>query len=207
MTYHIFKANDQNVIGAATPIIKAAERSEFTNAVALLQAVTDLRNAADAEAQSRGEIAYQQGLARGYADAEAKVAKLIQDMAERFEEVCDQRRSDVADAALAATKAIIGALDNADVTKRLVTQALVRVDNGAPLVIEVAPAMASHIVEHVALLPHVKVEAVDALGPLDCIFQTNTGRVLAGLDLQITALGDRWGVNPANVEPEMASAT
>jgi flagellar biosynthesis/type III secretory pathway protein FliH len=207
VTYHIFKANDHAVIGTSTPIIKAAERSEFTSAVALLQAITELRNATESQAQSRGETAYQEGLARGYADAEQKVAKLIQDMAERFEMICEQRRSDVADAALAATKAIIGSLDKADVTKRLVTQALLRVDNGAPLVIEVAPAMASHIVNYVAHLPHVRVEAVDGLGPLDCIFQTSSGRVLAGLDLQIAALGNRWGVNPTNVEPEMAAAT
>jgi flagellar biosynthesis/type III secretory pathway protein FliH len=206
VTYHIFKANSHSAIGATTPIIKSNERVEFTNAVSLLQAVADLKNATETEAEARCVAAYNDGLARGYAEAQSQVAKLLEDMAARFERVCEERRSDVADAALAATKAIIGSLDNVDVAKRLVSQALVRVDNGAPLVIEVSPMIAPQIADHVSHLAHVKIEAVEGLGPLDCVFQTTTGRVLAGLDLQIAALGDRWGVNAADTEPEMAAA-
>jgi type III secretion protein L len=204
MIYHIFNVGGQAVIGTETPLIKASERSEFTSAVSLLQAITELRTAAEAEAKTRAETAYQDGLAQGYAEAQAQVAKLIKNMAERFEAVCEERRADVADAALAATRAIIGGFDDSDVAKRLVDQALVRIDNGSALVIEVAPAMQPLIASHVAHLAHIRVESVDALGPLDCVFQTKTGRILAGLDLQIAALGDRWGVNPATAEPALA---
>jgi flagellar biosynthesis/type III secretory pathway protein FliH len=204
MTYHIFKADDQAMIGANTSIIKSSERSEFTSAVDLLQAITDLRAAGEAQAKSSADTGYQEGLARGYSEAQEQVAKLIEDMATRFETVCEERRADVADAALAATKAIIGALDNVEVTKRLVNQALVRIDNGGALTIEVAPAMQPQIAKHVAHLAHVQVEAVEGLGNLDCVFQTKTGRILAGLDLQISALGDRWGVTPATPEPALA---
>ncbi len=204
MTYHIFNIGNKAVIGADTPLIKASERSEFTSAVTLLQAITELRTAAEAEAKSSAETGYHDGLAHGYAEAQAQVAKLIENMAERFETVCEERRVDVADAALAATRAIIGGLDDNDVAKRLVNQALIRIDNGSALVIEVAPAMQPLIAAHVAHLAHVRVESVDTLGPLDCVFQTKTGRILAGLDLQIAALGDRWGVNPAPAEPALA---
>jgi flagellar biosynthesis/type III secretory pathway protein FliH len=204
MTYHIFSVCGQTVIGTETPLIKAGERSEFASAVLLLQAITELRTEAEAEAKDRSETAYQEGLTQGYAEAQAQVAKLIENMAERFEAVCEERRADVADAALAATRAIIGGLDDSDVAKRLVNQALARIDNGSALVIEVAPAMQPLIGAHVAHLTHVRVEAVDALGPLDCVFQTKTGRILAGLDLQIAALGDRWGVNPAATEQVLA---
>ena len=204
MTYHIFKAGGQTVIGADVPLIKASERSEFTNAVDLLQAITDLRVVAEAEALNRSETAHEEGLSRGYAEAQAQIAKLIENMTERFEAVCEERRADVADAALAATRAIIGALDDVDVAKRLVNQALVRIDNGGALTIEVAPAMQPHISAHVAHLAHVRVEAVEGLGPLDCVFQTKTGKILAGLDVQILALGDRWGVNRPATEPALA---
>jgi flagellar biosynthesis/type III secretory pathway protein FliH len=204
MTYHIFKAGDHTMIGADTAVIKASERSEFTSAIALLQAITDLRTASEAQAKGLSETGYQEGIARGYAEAQEQVAKLIGNMAERFEAVCEERRADVADAALAATKAIIGTLDDVDVAKRLVSQALARIDNGSALTIEVAPAMYAQIVKHVAHLSHVRVEAVEGLGSLDCVFQTKTGRILAGLDLQISALGDRWGVNPTTPEPALA---
>jgi flagellar biosynthesis/type III secretory pathway protein FliH len=204
MTYHIFKAGDHVMIGADTALIKASERCEFTNAVDLLQAVTDLRIAAEAQAQIRSDTAYQDGLSRGYSEAQEQVAKLIENIAERFEAVCEERRADVADAALAATRAIIGALDDVDVAKRLVNQALVRIDNGGALIIEVAPAMHPVIAAHTAHLAHVRVEPVEGLGPLECVFQTKKGRILAGLDLQISALGDRWGVNPVATEPALA---
>jgi flagellar biosynthesis/type III secretory pathway protein FliH len=204
MTYHIFKAGDQAMIATNAPLIKASERSEFTSAVALLQAITDLRIASEAQAKGLSETGYQEGMARGYTEAQEQVAKLIENMADRFEAVCEERRADVADAALAATKAIIGTLDDVDVAKRLVSQALARIDNGSALTIEVAPAMHARIVEHVAHLAHVRVEAVEGLGSLDCVFQTKTGRILAGLDLQISALGDRWGVNPVAPEPALA---
>jgi flagellar biosynthesis/type III secretory pathway protein FliH len=203
MTYHIFKAGDYAAIGTTTPLIKASERSEFTSAVVLLQAITALRTEAETQAKQRSETGYQEGMARGYAEAQEQVAKLIEDMATRFEAICEERRADVADAALAATKAIIGSLDDVDVAKRLVNQALVRIDNGGALTIEVAPVMHAQIAAHVAHLAHVKVEAVEGLGPLDCVFQTKTGRILAGLDLQIAALGDRWGVNHAPQEPAL----
>lgn len=204
MSYHIFNSGDQTtMIGVATPIIKASQRHEFASAVELLRAVTDLKIAAEAETHTRLEAGYAEGMARGYAEAQEQVAKLIEDMAKRFEAICEERRSDVADAALAATKAIIGALDDTDIAKRLVTQALARIDNGGALTIEVAPAMQPSIADHVAHLAHVKVEAVEELGALDCIFQTRTGRVLAGLDVQLSALGDRWGVTPATAEPAL----
>ena len=204
MTYHIFKTGDDAAIGAATPLIKASERSEFVSAVALLKAIAELRTAAETEAKGRSETGYQEGMARGYAEAQEQVAKLVEDMATRFEAICEERRADVADTALAATKAIIGTLDDVDVAKRLVNQALARIDNGGVLTIEVAPAMHAQIAAHVSHLAHVKVEAAEGLGPLDCVFQTKTGRILAGLDLQIAALGDRWGINHAPKEPALA---
>lgn len=194
MTYHVFMAQDHMMIGTASPLIKSDERSEFTSAIALMDAVSALRNAAEAEAQTRHDEAYEVGLAKGYSEAQAQIAKLIEDMSERFEAVCAERRADIAEAALAATKSIIGKLDDVDVTKRLVSQALVRIDNNMPLTIEVAPTMSVHIAEHVAHLSHVRVEPVEGLAALDCVFQTQKGRILAGLDLQITALGERWGV-------------
>jgi flagellar biosynthesis/type III secretory pathway protein FliH len=204
MTYYIFRAGDHAMIGADTPLIKANERDEFMSAIDLLEALTTLRTQAEAEAKTRIETAYQEGMAQGYAEAQAQVAKQIEDMAARFEAICEERRADVADAALAATKAIIGALDDVDVTKRLVNQALARIDNGSALTIEVAPTMRDQIAEYVAHLSHVRVEAVEGLGALDCIFQTRSGRILAGLDVQMAALGDRWGVAPADSEAALA---
>ena len=201
MTYHIFTANDQKMIGTSSSLIKASERSEFTNAVALMEGVSALHNAAETQAQQQRSSGYEDGLAKGYAEAQAQVASSIEGFAERFEAVCAERRADVAEAALAATKAIIGALDDVDVAKRLVSQALVRIDTAAPLTIEVSPAMSAHIVDHVSHLSHVRVEAVAKLGALDCVFQTQKGRIIAGLDVQTAGLGERWGVeNPASVE-------
>lgn len=204
MTYYIFKAGDQSLIGLDNPIIKAGERSDFISAITLLSEISSLHAAAETTIKEHYEIGYKEGMAKGYTDGQQQVAKLIQSIAERFEAICEERFGDIADAALAATKAIIGTFDDTELVKRLVIQALARIDNGGALTIEVAPAMQSKIAEHFAHLAHVKVKAVDELGALDCVFQTKTGKILAGLDLQISALSDRWGVAPIVQEPQLA---
>lgn len=193
MSYHIFGLGEQTALAVSAPIVKAYEREDFLRAVELVAAANTLATQTAADAKARGEAGYQEGYSQGLADANAHIAASIADLSARFETLCAARSNDVAEAALAATRAIIGSFDNEMVIKGLVTQAINRIDTSAPLNIEVAPDVATQLVAHVAHLDTVSVEANAALAPLDCILRTPTGRILAGLELQLSALADRWG--------------
>jgi type III secretion protein L len=197
MTYHMIIANDRAMMGTSTPLIKARERQAFTDATDMLVATHALYETAQTEIDSARADAFAQGFAAGRAVALDHVEALIVEAATQINTACTERREDIASAALAATQAIIGEVDAGEVAVRLVARALSRIESQDVLSIEVAPAMHERVAASVAEMTHVNVVANTALGPLDCTFLTEKGRVIAGLDVQIAALAQRWGVAPA----------
>jgi flagellar biosynthesis/type III secretory pathway protein FliH len=194
MTYHMIITSDRAMMGSSTPLIKASERIAFCSAADMLVATQDLHSAAQAEIDAARAAAFDAGFAAGRAAALDHVAGLITQAAAQINTACTERREDIASAALAATRAIIGDIGDEQVARALVTRALSRIESHAPVTIDVAPAMYDRIAQTVAHLPHVSVAANAALGALDCTFLTENGRVIAGLDVQMTALAQRWGV-------------
>jgi flagellar biosynthesis/type III secretory pathway protein FliH len=195
MTFFLLPLDDRHVIASSSPVIKASERLEFESPVALLAALNNQSAVAAAAVAASESAAYETGYARGMADAEAKMASVIAELVKRYDLQSIDRRNDIADAALGATRAILGTFDQVDILRRLILQALDRIDNGAPMTIEVAPAMAKALDGEFDRFGNVRIEAVDGMDPLDCIFQMPSGRVLAGLELQLSALAERWGVS------------
>lgn len=194
MTYFLLPLGDRHAIACSSPVIKASERLEFESSVELL-ATLNSRNAEAADALKASERAgYDAGFAQGMQDAETKLASVIAELMKRFNLQSSERRNDIADAALGATRAIIGTFDRVEILRRLILQALDRVDTGAPMTIEVAPSMATALDGEFDRFSNVRVQAVDGMDPLDCIFEMPSGRVLAGLELQMSALAERWGV-------------
>lgn len=202
MTYFILPLGDRHLIACSSPVIKASERLEFESAVDLLAALNN-RSADAADALQASERAgYDAGFARGIEDAEAKLESVIVELTKRFDLQSSDRRNDIADAALGATRAIIGTFDNVEILRRLILQALDRIDTGAPMTIEVAPTMANALDGEFDRFSNVRIEAVDGMDPLDCIFEMPSGRVLAGLELQMSALAERWGVSAPSAVAE-----
>lgn len=202
MTYFLLPLGDRHLIASASPVIKADERLEFESAIDLLTALNNRKADAAAAIKASEQAAYDAGFAQGLADAQTKLASVIADLTERFDLECNNRRHDIADAALGATRAIIGSFDHVEILRRLVVQALDRIDNKAPMTIEVAPAMAKALDGKFDQFDNVRIAAVDGMDTLDCIFQMPSGRILAGLELQMSALAERWGVNSTETVAE-----
>ena len=77
---------------------------------------------------------------------------------------------------------------------RLALHAVARVPADERTVVACAPGIAARIGEALAGREGVSVEARDGLGPLQVEIASGSGRVVAGLDVQLAALAERWGV-------------
>jgi flagellar biosynthesis/type III secretory pathway protein FliH len=181
-------------IATRTRLVKAQDRAAFTEAVTLLEAVRHEKSRAAAEITAARDSAYQSGYQDGLTKAEAAIADAIATLTAEFEKFSEDRKADVANAAFAATKAIIDATPKDEALAGLVDASLARLDGEQPITLEVAPDMAEKLSSHVADKTHVKVKASDALGPLDCLIHNAQGRIVANASVQLAALAERWGV-------------
>ena len=115
-----------------------------------------------------------------------------------------ERRASIADAAMAAVRMMIGDLGAGDIVPGLAERALDRMGEDSRYSVEVAPSHVEAVTARLAGREGVAVEANPALGPLDCVVRTSTGRVIANLDTQIETLAQRWGVGeaaPSDIAP------
>ncbi len=194
MTFHLILDADTPAIAVGKTIIKANERANFREAVDLLTEVRALRAAsADHVEQARSD-AYTTGYAAGMAQAEAQIETMLTAITRQFEQFSTDRREDIARAAYAAVRAIIGTLDDEELITRLVATSLARIDSEAPVTVEVAPAAADRLADNLGAMAHVTIRANDALGPTDCTLLGPQGRIVASLSVQMDALSERWGV-------------
>jgi flagellar biosynthesis/type III secretory pathway protein FliH len=194
MTLLFFHDPVNPAIATRTRLVKAQDRQAFTEAVTLLEAVRHEKSRAAAEITAARDSAYQSGYQDGLAKAEAAIADAIATLTAEFEKFSEARKADVANAAFAATKAIIDATPTDQALAGLVDASLARLDGDQPITLEVAPAMAEKLASHVADKTHVKVKANETLGALDCLIHNAQGRIVANASVQLAALAERWGV-------------
>lgn len=183
-----------HVVTTSSALLKAADRQPFANALSLLDQAREVRDHAQAEVEEASANAAAEGVRRGLAAVEDRVTTAIADMVETIDAELASRRADIAAAALAAARAIIGGFDEAEVTARLATRALDRSDTDEEIVVAVAPAMAAAVRARIAARANVTVREDPHAAPLACVLHTGSGRIIAGLDLQLDALAARWGV-------------
>lgn len=194
MTYHLVHAGPAGLLGSDRAVIRADERTAFTDAVALLAAAGEIRDEAAASADSARQAARAEGLAEADAAVRELLAGEIAGFADAIERHAEARRADVAEAAYAAVRAILGEIDDAALVTRMVERTLARLPSEAPVTFAVAPEMATALANRLAGHEHVTVVADETLGPTDCHARTAQGGVIASLSVQLDALARRWGV-------------
>ncbi|MGK6354120.1 FliH/SctL family protein [Sphingomonas sp. DT-207] len=194
MTFHLVHADGATLLASDTAVIKRDQRVDFVDAAALLQAASAIRDQASAAAEAARIEARAEGLAEARATVEAALAEQIAGFAEAIEQHEAARRADIAAAALAAVRAIVGTLDDEALVTGIVERTLARLPVEGPIIVQLAPSMADGLAVRLADRSHVTVVADPALGSTDCVLRTSAGQVIASLSVQLDALAKRWGV-------------
>lgn len=192
MSFSLITGN--HILSGKSALIKSHQREQFSNAYDLLNAANNIRDASAEQASAARDQAYREGLAQGYEKAQNIMVAKLNDMAASLDHHEAERRASIAEAAMAAVRLIIGDMTDSDIVPGLAARALDRLGDDSRYVVEVAPQHLETVTASLVGRDSVIVEANPALGPLDCVVRTNTGRIIANLDTQIESLGQRWGV-------------
>ncbi len=194
MSFHLAFASDTALLSSDRPVIKCANREAFSDALVLLKETTALRDQAKAQISDARDVARYEGLAEAREAADDMMTNGLAEVARAIEAHAEIRRADIAEAAFAAARAIIGELDNDIVMQRIIDRTIARLDGDKPMTIEVAPAMVDGLVAHLADFNHIIVTANTEFGPTDCRIFASSGQIVASLSVQFDALAARWGL-------------
>jgi flagellar biosynthesis/type III secretory pathway protein FliH len=194
MTLHLAHADDHALLTSDRAVVKRRDRVPFNDALTLLREITALRDQARAEADTARDTARREGLIEARLAAHESVANGLAEITTAINDHAETRRADIAEAAFAAARAIIGDLDETDVMQRIVDRTLARLDGDKPVAIEVAPALVAALTKHTAHLAHVTVTENAGFAPTDCRIHSAQGQIVASLSIQFDALAARWGL-------------
>ncbi len=195
MSFTLFLDQGAPAVAVRKKVIKAHEHAHFAEADALLRGVRALTAEAEADIATRRASAEADGRKEGLAAVQTVVEDALTALAKRVDAFEGERREEIARAAYAAVRAVIGTLGDETVLDGLVTASLARIGDDAPVTIEVAPAMLARIGVQLHGRPNITLRANEALGLLDCHLVSPQGRIVADLQLQLDALAERWGVD------------
>ncbi len=177
-----------------SPLIKARDREQFTDALNLLAAAKAQTRAVEARVVEQTQHGYDAGMAQGLADAEAMLAQEITSFAEATARYRRDLEARVAEAAFAATVAVIGTIDDATVVSAIVRQQLAKRDADEALTVAVAPSAIEQVSPYLTGSPNVTLIADPAMASTDCRITAAEGRIVADLSLQLDMLRQRWGL-------------
>ncbi len=185
-----------HLLGATGPLIKASEADAVSSAAQLLERAERILADAQAEAEELRATARQQALAEVTAEVRAEVAERLTGMARDLASEQRRRDEELAEAAMAAVKAMLGSAAPEVIGPALVRQALASFAEGRPVELHVAPSLAARLEAELADDPQVRLVEDPQLGPLDCELCLASGTIRAGMAVQLAALAERWGLPP-----------
>lgn len=194
MTFHLVHSDDGALLASDRAVIKASEMAAFQEAVTLLQAAAAIRDRATAASEDSRRAGYAEGLAEARSGIAEHLAEQIADFAAALDQHEQLRRSDIAEAALAAVRAIVGELADEALVPRMVERTLARLPEGGPVKVMVAPALEAAVAARLGARTYVSLVPDAGLGPADCVIRTSAGQVIASLSVQLDTLAKRWGV-------------
>ena len=194
MTYHLVHADDAELLFSGRAVIKRDERQSFSDAIALLDAVREAQARAVQAADVARDEAYSTALDGARTDIDHLLAREIAKFAAAIDAQEQARRSEIAEAALAAVHAVLGELDDTTLVPALVERALDRLQPQGAVIVTVAPDLAEKVAARLAALTEVTILPDPALGTHDCAIRTEQGQVIASLSVQLETLAKRWGV-------------
>lgn len=194
MSFHLACASDSLLLSSDRAVIKRRDRVAFADALTLLKEAAALNERAQSAAAEARDAARMEGLAEGRDTARQTLTSGLADIAQAIEAHAETRRADIAEAAFAAARAIVGLLDDTDVMQRIIDRTIARLDGDKPIAVEVAPELIDALAAHLAGNRHVVVRANAEFGPTDCRIRAAQGQIVASLSVQFDALAARWGV-------------
>lgn len=194
MSYFLLSDGKASMAGSTTPLIKKAERQAFVDAAALLRRANGIAADTDAGNEAARQEAVREGYAEGLAAAEAETDRALHGFTDAIARIEEHHSAQVAEAAYAATVAVIGELEDQALVARLVAQVLAKQKEASGLAVHVAPELQLRLAGLFGDLP---VLANPELGPADCHVMTANGRIIASLPVQLAVLRERWGLQEA----------
>ncbi len=202
MTGYVLAATMCATLSADSPVIKAADAGAVTNAVELLHRAAATLAAAEQAAADIAASARASGLQAAAAAVEEAVAAQLRAFAEALASERAQRREAVAQLAIGATQAVLGALPDDVLIRMLVNRALDQIDQDDIVEITIGPDN-GHEGAREQLLADLAAQGIvartdAALTRGDCVVATATGRIIASVDAQIAGIARRWGLESAD---------
>ncbi len=205
MGYYALFANDEAAVGTGRRVFAPAELHALRDAQALVQALQQQREQAEARQAAALDKARREGLAAGLSEgrlaarrelAQAQLAMAEQAQRER-EALRRQTEATVAMLTLEVVRKLAGELDAGDLVAQLARTAVQQLIEDEPVTLVVHPKMARRVRERCEAgggrWPAVTVEEDPSLKPFDCRLVTRAGTTLAGLDAQLRRIESLWG--------------
>ncbi|KQT35021.1 hypothetical protein ASG29_02495 [Sphingomonas sp. Leaf412] len=197
MSYVLIHADRQATLLRGDPVVPAADLPAFYDANALLDAASTIRDDAERGAADAIAAARAEGLAAGHAEGLAIGAAEVRDELLRLAAADAARtaaqRADLARLGLEVVRRIAAELGEPAMVAALAERAATTVAPDAHPVVRVHPDALAATRDRLAARAVVQGDA--ALAPTDCVLATPLGEVHAGLDTQLAALAQAWGVD------------
>jgi type III secretion protein L len=176
-------------------VIRAADYAAWIEGAAFLEAA----KAQAAEIARQAGAAYEAEKARGYADGRAEAAAAAAEhqieAVAKLVDWLDRVETQMADLVVQATEKILGALDDEELLKRVVHNALKVMRTQRQVTLRVAPEMVGTVQRHLVeiMAGYEGVTFVDVspdarLGRGGCILESELGIVDASVEVQLAAL-------------------
>lgn len=194
MSYFIMPAGSRYLAGSHSPLIKKNERAKFADAVALLREASEISDGAEAALESARQEAWAQGYAEGCAAAQNDLNTALRTFIEAVIAVEKLHAANVAEAAYAATVAMIGEMEDSTVAGLIATQVIAKQKERDGISILVSTDNHARLTSSQQDMESLAVVANPDLGPTDCHVITANGRIIADLTIQLAVLRDRWGI-------------
>lgn len=178
-----------------TRLLRRADYQTFLMADQILSAARREAEQQRAEVEREQARRHQFGYEQGLAQARLEMATQMLETVERTVDYLGVVENRVVDLVMMAVRKVLGEFEDADLTGRVVRQALQVVRNQPQATIRVCPALADRLQQrlHELLAGYnspglVEVAADPRLDSGDCILETEIGVVDAGLETQLGAL-------------------
>lgn len=194
MTFHLSMGPGLTLVSGDSALIKADQRRSFEDAVHLLDAARSVLDAAEQGAAAARARAASQAIDDARATAREQVADRLATLSAAFEAENARRERDVAAAAFAAVRAMLGTFTDAELTARLADRATGHPAEGEEIRVEVAADLADTVRAQIGDRAGVSVIANPDLSPAAVRLSRGAGTLIADLDVQLANLAERWGL-------------
>ncbi len=194
MSYFMLPAGTQHLVGSFSPLIKRKDRQAFGDAVSLLHHASSISESSEAALDAARRAAWAEGYAAGVANAQEDLCQELSKFSDAISDIMDMHTRNVAEAAYAATIAIIGEFEDSELVQRIAAQVIAKQKEHDGITILVNPDVYVQLLASMENRSPIPVEASDNLGPGDCHVITANGRIIASLSVQLAVLRDRWGI-------------